>query len=163
MAKPYLILCLGNEILSDDSFGFKVSNVLNNGDDLGEKIDAVFAPLAGFNLLDLLKDRSSVLIVDTIITSNAKPGTIHYYPMGHFTPSKHLTCSHQVNLPTALEFGRLLGMTIPQNIDVLAIEAQDVETLSEKMTENVSASLEPAIETIKNWITLRNNGDNADE
>lgn len=157
MAKPFLILCLGNEILSDDSFGFKVSNILNKYDDIGGNIEVAFAPLAGFNLLDLLKDRAAVLIVDTIITSNAKPGTIHYFPMGHFTPSKHLTCSHQVSLPTALEFGRLMGMALPQNIDVLAIEAQDTETLSEEMTENVSASLEPAIETIKNWITLRNN------
>lgn len=150
--KPILVLCLGNEILSDDSFGPKIAEILNKHYDFGEKIEVIFAPLAGFNLLDLLKDRQSVLIVDTIVTGRAKPGTTHFFSMGQLTPSNNLTCSHQISLPTAIKLGAELGISMPEDIDVLAIEAHDIETLSENLTAPVRGAIDTAITQITDWV-----------
>jgi hydrogenase maturation protease len=150
--RPALVLCLGNEILSDDSFGYKIACRLQEQYDFNGWAEVEFSPLGGLNLIDLLKDRDRALIVDTIITNDVTPGTLHFVEMGYFVPSKNLTCSHQVNLPTALKFGRELGVCMPDRIDVLAVEASDIETLSEKLTPQIEAALEPAIDRILKWI-----------
>lgn len=150
--KPVLVLCLGNEVLSDDAFGFHVANRLQESDDLDERVEVIYASLAGFNLLDLIRDRTKLLIVDTIVTSRVAPGELHFFPMGQFAPSYGLTTSHQLSLPTALALGEKLGMHMPRDIDVLAVEAQDIATLSEQLTPPVQQALMPAIERIRNWV-----------
>jgi hydrogenase maturation protease len=151
LLKRPLVLCLGNEIVSDDGFGPEIALRLNAvGEDLGA--DILFAPVAGFQLLDLLNGRERVLIVDTIRTQDGKPGTLHFFPAGTLAPSRHLTTSHQISLPSALELGKLLGADMPTVVDVLAVEAQDLETLAEALTPPVRAALEEAEDRIRLWI-----------
>jgi hydrogenase maturation protease len=150
LLKPDVVICLGNEILSDDSFGYHVAELLKSADGLSET-EIIFAPLAGFGLLDLINRRRRVLIVDTIVTGDNPPGTIRISPLGAFTPSYHLTTSHQMSLPTTLEFGRKMGMEMPDRIDVLTVEAADVETLSERMTPAIEAALAPAVARVVEW------------
>jgi hydrogenase maturation protease len=152
LLKPLIVLCLGNEIISDDRFGPEVARRLQEESGEGLGADVIFAPLAGFRLLDLLAGRRAALIVDTIRTGKASPGTLHEFPAGVLTPSKNLTTSHQISLPTVLELGRKLGMDLPEAIDVLAVEAQDVETLSEEMTAPVQGALDEALEFVYKWI-----------
>lgn len=151
-AKPVLVLCLGNEILSDDGFGPEVARRLQNEDMHDLPADVVFAPLAGFYLLDLLAGRKRVLIVDTIRTGTAEVGTLHHFPAGALTPSHHLTTSHQISLPTALELGRQLLLEMPDVVDVLAVEAQDIETLSEELTPAVRDALKQTLDFVRSWI-----------
>jgi hydrogenase maturation protease len=149
--KRPLVLCLGNDIISDDRFGPEIARRLQpRAEDLGA--DIIFAPVAGFALLDLLDNRSQVLVIDTIRTGNVPAGTLHHFPAGNLTPSHHLTTSHQISLPTALELGRQLGAEMPEVIDILAVEAQDLETLSETLTAPVHAALDDAEKWIIQWI-----------
>jgi hydrogenase maturation protease len=149
--KPILILCLGNEVLSDDSFGFHIAQRLNSGAVLDDFTDVEYSSIAGFSLLDLLTERSHVLIVDAIQTG-ADPGTMHFFPAGHLTPSQQLINSHQISLPTALGLSKQFGIPMPDTIDVLAVEAQDIETLSESMTPAVAAAMDDAVMRVKDWI-----------
>jgi hydrogenase maturation protease len=152
LLKPFLILCLGNEIVSDDSFGPRIAARLESGHDLDDDTDVVFAPVAGFHLLDLMQGREKVLIVDTIVTGKAAPGTIHVFSAGIMTPSRNLTTSHQISLPTALELGGRLGYEMPGVVDVIAVEAQDLETISEELTPPVSQAMGEALEQIRLWM-----------
>ena len=149
---PVLVLCLGNEVLSDDRFGYEIAERLTQVP-LSPGSDVQFTSIAGFGLIDLLKNRESVLVVDTILTGKHKPGTIHYFPVGNLIPSNGLIHSHQINLPTALEIGRRFGEVMPHNIQVLAVEAQDVTTLSEQLTPPVADAIEMALERIRQWST----------
>jgi hydrogenase maturation protease len=148
--KP-LILCLGNEIVSDDRFGAEIEALLQPIPSISEKADVIFAAVAGFALLDFLAGRSNVLIVDTI-RMGAEPGTLHQFTADRFVPSKNLTTSHQINLPTALELGKKLGIDMPEVVDILAVEALDLETLCEELTPPVKSALEPAIKLIEKWV-----------
>ncbi len=152
--KPLLVLCLGNDILTDDAFGSVVAKRLSRRD-LGDSVEVVFASTAGFGLLDMLRDRGAVLIVDTIITGKAEPGTLHVFPAGALTPSYNLINSHQISLPTALELGKQLGMAMPSDIRVVAVEAQDVETISERLTPPVEQAVEKAATAVEDWISLQ--------
>ncbi len=159
MLKPFLILCLGNEVLSDDAFGPTIAGILNTTQRDCEQVEVIFAPVAGFGLLDLLNGRDKVLLIDSIVTGGVPPGTLHFFPMGTLTPSRNLTTSHQMSLPTALELGRQLGYQMPEHIDVLAVEVADVTTLNESMTGQVSAAIEPALESVDQWLDLQTGKD----
>lgn len=150
--KPLLVLCLGNEIISDDGFGPVVAKRLNEQGDLAVRVDILFAPVAGFQLIDLLRGREKVLIVDTIRTGQVAPGTLHSFPAGALSPSNHLTTSHQISLPTALELGKRLSLDMPQVIDVIAVEAEDLETLGEELSPSVRSAVDDALVLIENWI-----------
>ena len=149
--KPLLVLCLGNDILSDDALGPVIAKRLN-GNGFDASVEVVFAATAGFGLLDLLKDRKAVLVVDAIITGKAEPGTVHFFPAGVLTPSHNLINSHQINLPTALELGKQLGMAMPSDIQVVAVEAKDVETIGEQMTPPVEQAVETVLTAVKSWV-----------
>jgi hydrogenase maturation protease len=153
MLKPILVLCLGNEVLSDDSFGPTLAQTLNDQAHLGDQVEILYAPIAGFGLLDLLNEREKVLVVDSIVTGRARPGTLHFFPMGRLTPSRNLTTSHQMSLPTALELGKQMGYRMPDHIDVLAVEVSDVTTLGESMTGPVAAAVEPALASVGSWLS----------
>jgi hydrogenase maturation protease len=152
LLKPVLILCLGNEIVSDDAFGPMVARRLTEGPSPGDGVEVIFAPVAGFRLLDLLTGRRCVLIVDIMKSGSVPPGTLRSFPAGKLTPSLHLTTSHQISLPTALELAQKLGMAMPEVIDVLAVEGQDLETLSEELTPPVAAAVDEALTYIRDWI-----------
>lgn len=148
---PLLVLCLGNDVLTDDAFGPLVAARLNSTH-ASDDVDILFAPVAGFRLIELLRRRRSVLIVDAITTGMSVPGTLHYFPLGRLAPSRGLINSHQINLPTALELGRQLGEEMPTDIQVLACEAGDVETLGETPTTAVLDAIEPAVAAVEAWI-----------
>ena len=152
MLKPLLILCLGNEIISDDGFGAEVAKRLNKCSEITKLADVIFASVAGFKLIDLLTGREKALIVDTIKTGNAVPGTLQCFSAGVFTPAYHLTTSHQINLPTALELGRMLKVKMPSVVDVVTVEAEDIMTLSEELSPAVKLAVDKAVILIRDWI-----------
>lgn len=157
LRKKTLILCLGNEIISDDGFGPAVADRLTEAGVADDDTEVVFAPLAGFALLQLLEGRDRVLVIDTIRSRKSPPGTLYSFPADVFTPSRNLTTSHQINLPTAVGLGRKLGIPMPDRIDVLAVEAEDLETLREEMTPAVSEAVSEAVDFIMNWLSNVNN------
>ena len=57
MIKPILVLCLGNEVLTDDAFGPAVARRLETKLDPCDCVEVIFAPIAGFSLLDLMQRR----------------------------------------------------------------------------------------------------------
>jgi hydrogenase maturation protease len=151
-AKQVLILCLGNEVISDDGFGAVMAGILMGDPQVTSVAEVRFEPVAGFVLIDLLEGRGRVLIIDTIQTGHATPGTLHRFSSDVFVPARHLTSSHQISLPTAIELGRKLGLAMPDKIDILAVEAADLVTLSEELTPAIACSVEPAVAAVKNWI-----------
>lgn len=150
--KPSLVLCLGNEILADDAFGPRACEMLQAETDLSARADVIYAPLAGFNLLEILSGRSRALIVDTIVTEGNVPGTIHRFPLCPDAPAHNLTCSHQISLPAALTLGRKLGYPMPAEVDVLAVEAADLVTLGAALTPAVEASLPTVAAEVRRWV-----------
>lgn len=147
-----LILCLGNEILSDDGFGYVVAQHLKQTD-IPLEVDIETASVAGFALLDLLKDRREVLVIDAIQTSCAIPGTIHEFRADSLAPTINLVGSHQINLPTALELGRMCGMTMPDRIDIIAVEAADIHTIHEGLTPAIAKVVPEVQYRARRWIT----------
>jgi hydrogenase maturation protease len=93
------------------------------------------------------------IVIDAIRTG-APPGTIHHLSPDSI-PTQRSASSHDVNLPTALEFGRGAGLQLPgdEHILLVGIEAEDILSFGEQCTPAVEAAIAPAVEEVLLMVT----------
>jgi hydrogenase maturation protease len=135
-----LILGLGNPILSDDGAGPAVARELEVRLDTRE-VTIVEASLGGLDLLDLMVGYDRVIIIDAIKTEAGRPGRIYRLDPHALTTTRYAASPHDVNLTTALELGKKLGLSLPSKIDIFAIEVEDTEHFGETCTPAVAAAI----------------------
>ena len=142
-----LVLGLGNSILSDDGVGIRVAhevaNQLNN-----PHVTVVETSAAGLSLLDSIVGYDRVIIIDAIQTEKGQAGQIYRMSTEDFSLTKHLSSPHQINLATALELGRILGLAMPRRITVFAVEAKDITSFSEKCTPEVEKAIPEVVKMV---------------
>ena len=146
---------MGNPILTDDGVGFHVAKQLKSILD-EQQVTVTEESISGLNLLELLIDYDKVIIIDAIQTSGGTAGHIYRLEPESFNYSLHSSSPHDVNLATALELGRHLKLSIPQNITIYAIEVADVNTFSEKCTTEVQQVINKCVDMVVH--ELRNSG-----
>ncbi len=137
------VLCLGNDLLADDALGFRVARALRR--ELGARgrssIDIVETPESGFALLDHLQGVRRLVVVDTVVTGRAAPGTIYIIEENEDWKGAPGTSAHYVGLFEALQAGRAMSLPVADEVVVLAVEAADVVSVGGSMTEAVEAVL----------------------
>jgi hydrogenase maturation protease len=147
-----LILGLGNPLVSDDSVGLRVVErlkpLLAGQPDLEVSEDY----WGGLRLMERLIGFDRAIVVDAIQTG-APPGTIHRLTAEGISTQRSAS-AHDVNLTTALEFGRRAGASLPENrhVHLVGIEAADVLTFSEKCTPAVEAAIPRAVEAVLEFL-----------
>lgn len=134
-----LILGLGNIILSDDRIGIEVGRQVHESlrDD---GVDFLEASAGGLALLDAVCGYRKVILIDAIQTGG-RIGMLHEFKADDFVGSMRLASVHGVDFFTALETGRKLGMKVPDDIRIYAIEVHDPFTFSEEMTPQVAEAV----------------------
>jgi hydrogenase maturation protease len=142
-----LILGLGNSLLCDDGVGICVAAELKNRVDRPE-ITVMETGVAGLSLLDLLIGYDRAIIIDAIQTVGGKAGQIYRLDPKAFDTALHTASSHGIDFTTALEFGKKLGLPLPQQIVIFAIEASDVSTFSEECTPEVKQAVPACVEMV---------------
>lgn len=142
-----LVLGLGNPILSDDGIGFYVCREIE-GRLNQQKVTVMETSMSGLGLLDLLIGYDRAIIIDAIQTAEGKAGQIYRLAPEAFDTSRHAASPHDVNFLTALELGKKLGLALPQEIIVFAIEAVDVTTFSEECTPELSRAIPACVEMV---------------
>jgi len=142
-----LVLGLGNPILSDDSVGFRVVQGLK---DKFSRSGLTFmeSSASGLGLLDLITGYDKLIIIDAVKTGGGQAGKIYRLNTGNLSSTRHLASPHDINLATALELGKKLGIALPQQIIIFAIEVVDVTNFSEKCTPEVEKAIPLAVSMI---------------
>jgi hydrogenase maturation protease len=143
-----LILGLGNPLLRDDSVGLHVAKELRrriNGD---PDIEIAEDYWGGLRLMERMIGFDRAIIIDAICTG-AEPGTIHVLSPFDL-PTQRSASAHDVNLPTALEFGRQAGAKLPppNEITLVGIEAADVQTFDETLSPEVERACPQVLEFV---------------
>jgi hydrogenase maturation protease len=143
-----LILGLGNPLVTDDSVGLRVAGELRPLVAGRPDVEVAEDYWGGLRLMERLVGYDRAIIVDAIRTGNP-PGTIHRLTPDAI-PTQRSASAHDVNLPTALEFGRQAGLHLPENGDILlvGIEVEDILTFGEACTPAVQAAVAPAVQEI---------------
>lgn len=143
-----LLLGLGNPIVSDDSVGLKVSAILREKLSGREDVEVSEDYWGGLRLMERLIGYDRAIVIDAICTG-AAPGTLY-----RLTPddigTQRSASAHDVNLATALEFGRQAGVLLPDNarIILVGIEAENVLDFGEHCTPKVEAAIPQAVEMV---------------
>jgi hydrogenase maturation protease len=142
-----LVLGIGNPILSDDGVGIKVAQ------EVGKKLDdpqitVSETSAAGLSLLDSIIGYDKVIIIDAIQTEEGKAGQISRMKPEDFSFAKHISSPHQINLVTALELGKMLNLTMPREISILAVEAKDIASFSEGCTPEVEQAIPKVVKMV---------------
>lgn len=131
------ILCLGNELLADDAFGFVAAEELRRR---LPQLDVVFTSASGFHLIDYLSGVRLLLVVDTIHTGSTPPGTLYVLRSSDFK-SLSGPSPHYVGLFETLQLARELLLNVPEEVIILAVEAADCLTLGGEMHGAVKSAL----------------------
>lgn len=151
MTKRTLVLGIGSPVMCDDAIGLRVLQELEkigiHGVDLQE------ACTSGLDLIEIMLDYDRVIIVDAIIKSGHRPGTVLVLDPEAFGDSVHGTNPHEANVATTLELGkRLQPERFPDDVQFVAVEANDVFTMSETMTPELEGAVERTVQTVLDLI-----------
>ncbi len=148
-----LIIGLGNPILTDDGVGVKVAYAIE--DELSSKetdnITVTEASVGGLRLMEMMVGYDRVILVDAMIKKNGKPGTIHKLTIDDLrdiSPTQHSASSHDTTLVTALDMGHQLGMPLPKEIVIYAIEVENVLDFNDQPTAAVAAAIPRATKAV---------------
>ncbi len=135
-----LVSGLGNPFLSDDSVGLHVARALESRFNQPE-ITVTETSMAGLSLLDLLTGYDRVIIIDAIQTREGKVGQVYRLEPEALDATRHASTPHDVNFATALELGNRLGLALPQQITIFAVEVEDVATFGDTCTRRVEETI----------------------
>jgi hydrogenase maturation protease len=143
-----LVLGLGNDILTDDAVGLRVAHELRRDLAGHPSVDIRQTTEMGLALLDFLTGYRAVVLVDSIQTGRAAPGFLHELDAAS---SSQLTgrTPHFVGVSETLALGRELGLAMPEQVKIFAIEVADPFTLGTVMTPALEAALPGLVAQIR--------------
>lgn len=148
---PVLVLGLGNPILTDDAIGIIVAKEIESRELPGVDIEEVTA--SGIEVMELMLDRSKVIIIDAIQLEDRAPGEIMRLGEEDFSNTVHGSSPHGVNLSTAIALGRKISPDkMPKEIVFLAMQADIVDTFSESLTQAVEEKMPDLISLVEEEI-----------
>jgi hydrogenase maturation protease len=142
------LIGLGSEILADDAFGILAAQAAERA--YGGCLEVVCTSAAGYHLLDHLLGASRAIVVDTILTGAARPGTLHLLGEEQLADAAGGS-PHFVGLLDVLAVARALDLPVPQEVAMIAVEASDCTTVGGEMHPDVRAAIPAAIE----WVGRR--------
>jgi len=151
------IIGLGNTLLRDDGAGIYAVRELQARipqSRLQGEVEIIESEVAGFALMELMSGADRVILVDAIQFHDLEPGTVVQIDPGDLRTSLRLRSVHEIDLPTVLALGRRLGLTMPDEILVFGIQAEDALSFGETLTPPVARGMAEAVEGIlKNLAT----------
>ena len=142
-----LILGLGNAIRCDDGVGNRIAQILEN-EISDPEVTVTETNAAGLDLLDLLTGYERAIIIDAIQTQKGRAGQVHRLSLHDLGAPHYLSATHNIDLATALELGTRLGLALPEEVIIFAIEAADVTTFSEECTPEVERAIPEVVESV---------------
>ncbi|HUT27075.1 MAG TPA: hydrogenase maturation protease [Methanomassiliicoccales archaeon] len=147
MKATRLVLGIGSPIICDDGVGFKVVEALM-AMDLPD-LDFEQQSVSGLDFIEIMMDYQQVVVVDAIVTEQYPAGTIMLLQPEDFKNAVHGSSPHEVNMHMAIELGRRLAPDrMPKDIQFVAIEVNDVWTVTDIMTEEVQDAVPKAVDAV---------------
>lgn len=146
-----LVVGLGSPIMCDDAVGLVIAEHIEemNMPDVETRQEAI----GGLEILSVIEGYRYVVIADCIQTGSVEPGTVMIFNLEDFDSTIVPTSAHDFNLATAISIGKSVNPTaMPEDVKYVAVEAADIQTLSETMTPAIEASVPSAVNAVLHLI-----------
>jgi hydrogenase maturation protease len=143
-----IIIGIGNPVLADDSVGLKIADCLD--DRLHGRPGVAVTQLCcgGMNLMEAMAGHDRAIIIDAMIGGGGRPGTVYAFGPAGLFETRNTSSSHDASLPVAMELGAAVGLRLPDDVRIWAVEAQDVCTFSEHLTPDVQRAVPLVVERV---------------
>jgi len=151
-----IIVGLGNPILSDDGVGVLCANEIKKliPRHMEEGIEITEACVGGIRLMELLVGYDRAIIIDAIKSNNGHSvGAVRKMSLNdlrEISPTQHSSSAHDTSLVTAIDFGKKLGLHLPFEYYIYAIEVDNISDFSEKPSHDVTLAIPMVTEMVLN-------------
>ena len=136
---------LGNDIAADDAVGILAARRLAELLGPGVAVDVVELPWAGLALLDALCGYRRAVLIDSLCSGEHAPGSVVRLSEADLAGSVRLNSFHDLNYPTAMALGRMLGWALPEDIVIYAVEGQVFDRFATRLTPVVQRGLDDVV------------------
>jgi hydrogenase maturation protease len=136
-----LVLGLGNPILTDDGVGVLVAEEVRKNLPEDTSIVIKEVSVGGLTLMEAMIGYDKVILIDALQLENGSPGEVHKMTLDDLitiSPTQHSASPHDASLVTALETGQRMGLKLPKDITIYAIEVENVIEFSNHPTPSVA-------------------------
>jgi hydrogenase maturation protease len=142
------VLCLGNELISDDGAGIRVGRVLESIE-LPADVQVQLRPAVGLDLLDLVLGAGELVVVDAM-TTGRPPGTVCRWSLEQLVSlAQPPYGSHAVGLPELMQLAaRLYPAREPPPVEFVGIEAQEIDRFGLLLSAPVAAAVPEALQHV---------------
>jgi hydrogenase maturation protease len=107
----------------------------------------------GLRLMERLVGYDRVIIIDAICSGAHPPGAVLRLGPDDLA-TQHTASAHDVNLPTALKLAETMQLKMPQEIQIIAVEAEKVLDFDERCTPAVEAALPQVADAVLEQLRL---------
>lgn len=136
---------MGNPLLADDQAGLVavevVRIILENKGRLPDWLSIDTAERGGLEFTEKLTGFERVIVVDSIKSEGGRVGDIYELSEKDFEKTLHLTSYHGINFFTAVELGRRIGLPMPREIKLFAIEIREDKEVGGSLTPQVAEAV----------------------
>jgi hydrogenase maturation protease len=145
-APEIMILGVGCILYSDEGFGVRVIETLQDRYEFPDNVLVVDGGVLGINLLGVISKPDHLIVVDAI-RNKGKPGDL-YRLEGEAIPERIRAKNslHQVDFLEALTLCQALDK-VPETV-ILGVEPEDIDTLSTELTPTTQSKVGAIIEKV---------------
>ena len=148
-----LVLGLGNPILRDDGVGLAVAQVLRERLAGAAGVEVDVESRGGLRVVERMTGYERVVLIDALCSGRV-PGAVLRLTL-RAIPTQHNASGHDVNLATALALARASGLDVPraEDVHIVAIEVEQVDTFGTTLTRRVSRAVGRAARLVERILT----------
>lgn len=167
--RPTRVLCLGNELVSDDGLGIFAGRRVAERLALegrpvppgscfdpaltvrafempgGVLVEVVETALTGMYLLDAVVGAGRLIVLDAVLSGTAEPGTVRELTEEELAGPRG-SSPHYVGLLEMLDLARALELQVPDEVVIVAVEAGDATTIGGAMTRAVETAVDQVVD-----------------
>ncbi|RME75510.1 MAG: hydrogenase maturation protease [Chloroflexi bacterium] len=139
-----LVLGLGNPILTDDGVGVWVAQAVRAALPPGSPVEVDEVSVGGLRLMERVLGYRRVILIDALHPPLSLPGTIHRLTLddlNRLSPTRHSASAHDTTLATALETARRMGLALPEEFVIYAVEVENISDFGDQPTPAVSQAI----------------------
>ncbi len=148
---PVRIIGLGNSMLTDDGVGIYTVREVGSrlaASGIYRSVDIVESEVGGFALMELMEGWERIILVDSIRFDGLESGAVIRIEPEDLHTSLRVRSVHEIDLPTAVNLGRRIGLRMPRDITIFGIQVEDPYTFSECLTPAAQRGMQKAADFI---------------
>ena len=141
-----MIMGVGNILFSDEGFGVRVVEKLQDRYDFPDNVSVIDGGVLGINLMGVISEADQLIVVD-VIRNKGNPGDL-YRIDGEAIPERIRAKNslHQIDFLESLTLCQALDK-VPETV-IVGVEPKDIETLAVELTEVTAGRIDDMIRMV---------------